>query len=177
MGTIYPAAAAIGIAVLGGFGVVLRRMAFGSAAEGSSEEACEEFIPGRYRPMERLLDAGDYEFLERQPGVDRETLRRFRARRRHLFRAYLACLSQDFNTVCTAIKSLMAQAANDRPDLAGLLLRNRLYFTLGMLRAEFHLALQAVGIGSVDTHSLVEALDSMRLELSGLRLAAVSAAA
>jgi len=66
----------------------------------------------------------------------------------------------------------MVQSAQDRPDLASMLVRQRITFTLHLMMAEFGLTLHAVGIGGVDVSKLVAALDSMRLELNGLMAAA-----
>jgi len=38
-------------------------------------------VASRYKPMERLLDAGDYRFLESEPGYSRRMARRLRAKR------------------------------------------------------------------------------------------------
>ena len=62
----------------------------------------------------------------------------------------------------------MVQSAQDRPDLANVLVRQRVTFNLRLLMAECRLTLHAWGLGSVDVAQLVAALDSMRLELNSL---------
>jgi hypothetical protein len=177
MTAIYVMVALTCLMIAAGFVGVFRKFLAGRCASPLIREGAAEVFTGRYRPMERLLDPQDQEFLAAQPGVAAATIRRFRASRRRLFRQYLACLSKDYNCLCAAIKTLMAETAQDRPDLAALLLQHRLRFTLGLMRAEFHLALHAAGVGTVDVRHLIDALNGMRLELNSLRMAAVPSAA
>ena len=177
MTAIYVMVALICLMIAAGFVGVFRKFLAGGCATPVSGEAAPEMFTGRYHPMERLLDPQDLQFLAAQPGVAAGTIRRFRASRRRLFRQYLACLSKDYNCLCVSIKALMAEAAQDRPDLANLLLQNRLRFTLGLMRAEYHLALHAAGIGTVDVRHLIDALNGMRLELNSLRMASMPSAA
>src|SRR2546425_10384061 len=58
--------------------------------------------PGRYHPMQRLLDGRDFEFLVANSAFDRKWLRQFRSQRRQMFRCYLACLSSDYTRLCAA---------------------------------------------------------------------------
>ena len=62
----------------------------------------------------------------------------------------------------------MVQSAQDRPDLAALLLKQRANFTLGLLAAEFNLMLHALGIGQLRARHLIETLESLSLELKQL---------
>lgn len=131
----------------------------------------------RYRPMERLLDDGDFEFLKHQPGFTARMGRALRAERRRIFRSYLRGLSRDFSRTCRALHMLMLASPHDRPDLAAILVRQRLSFTLGVMEVECRLVMHAWGWGRVDVRRLVGALDSMRLELNHmLQPAAVTAA-
>jgi hypothetical protein len=59
-------------------------------------------------------------------------------------------------------------AAQDRPDLATTLLKQRLLFSYAMLVVEFRLALQTLGIGRVDVRRLVSSLEAMRDQLRQL---------
>jgi hypothetical protein len=128
----------------------------------------QQVSPERYFPMERLLDGRDFGYLAAHPGFDRQRLRMFRSQRREAFRCYLACLSQDHTRVCAAIKMLMVQSAQDRPDLATILLRQRVTFSLGMMSVELSLSLHALGIRRVRVQNLIHSLDGMRLELENL---------
>src|SRR5215471_18157430 len=76
----------------------------------------------RYKPMMWLLDSSDIEFLRSQPGYTRDMESKLRAQRCLVFRGYLRCLNGDFQRVCTALKLLMVQSHQDRPDLANVLM-------------------------------------------------------
>ncbi len=128
-------------------------------------EWIDELSIERYRPMLRLLDSGDLEFLRSQPGFTRAMEARLRAQRCQIFRGYLKCLSADFGRVCAALKILMIQARRDRPDLATSLLRGQAMFAYGMLACEFKLVVYRLGLGTVDASDLVRIFDCMRLEL------------
>jgi hypothetical protein len=133
----------------------------------------------RYRPMERLLDERDFEFLAGQPGISAALVRSLRAERRKIFRSYLRSLSRDFGRVCAAIRHLMLYSSHDRPDLAMVLARQRFAFAMGLMGAEVRLAMHACGWSgvSLDVRGLVDALESMRRELSYLVPASAAAAA
>lgn len=128
------------------------------------------FTPVRYKPMERLLDPVDHEFLASQPSFSRRMGRRFRANRIAIFRGYVRCLGRDFTRVSGALKMLMVHASVDRSALAGLLLRQRLIFSYTMLSLEVKLALHSFGWSAptVDVRNLVGTLDTMRSQLRAL---------
>jgi hypothetical protein len=117
--------------------------------------------------MERVLGEADFEFLSRQPGVDRKTLRAFRAERRGIFRAYVRDIAADFNRLHTAARILLLTSMEDRPDLAFTLLKLRATFAYAMLAIQWRLTLDALGVRGLDVHPLVEALDGMRGQLVG----------
>jgi len=56
-----------------------------------------------------------------------------------LFRGYMHQLSEDFNRICKALKLLMVQSHADRPDLAGLLLKQQFTFSMAMMAVEVKL--------------------------------------
>ena len=153
-------------------GVVLallfRRLIAGPKSLPVSVDWINELSAVRYRPMERLLGEEDYRFLASHPGFDRKSLRRIRTERRRVFREYLACLSRDFSLVGTALRLMMMYSAQDRPDLAGILYKQQALFAFRMLGVQWRLALNSVGMGSVDVSGLVGAMESMRLELRHL---------
>jgi hypothetical protein len=118
----------------------------------------------RYRPMLRLLSDADLNFLP--PGSPlRRTLR---TRRRALFRAYLRCLARDYACLLAGVRYAMTQSRVDRPDLAHALLKNRVLFALAICKVEYRLALHAAGIGHVEIAGLVEALETLRGQVTGL---------
>lgn len=126
------------------------------------------FSTSSYRPMERLLGDGDFVFLARQPGMDRKTLRAFRARRRDIFRAYLRDIASDFERLHRAARVQLLTSPEDRPDLAVDLLKLRATFVYAMLAVRWRLALDAVGIRGLDAKSLVGAVEGMRGQLATL---------
>ena len=124
--------------------------------------------PGKYRPMERLLQEEDFRFLSSQPGFSARLGRRFRTERRRIFRAYLRSLSMDFGRVSKACQMLVIHAAEDRGDLAKGIVRQRLLFALGILAVEGRLMLHAAGVGTVDVSGLVESLETMQAQIQML---------
>jgi hypothetical protein len=85
-----------------------------------------------------------------------------------VFRHYLRCLRRDFDRLTTAAKMVLVHAAQDRPDLATTLLKQRLVFNYAMLVVECRLGLQTLGIGTVDVRRLVSSLEAMRDQLRQL---------
>ena len=55
--------------------------------------------------------------------------------------------------------------AEDRPDLARLLLRQRVTFTIGLMAVEFRLAVNALGLGRMKVGDLLLVLDTLEGEL------------
>jgi hypothetical protein len=137
-------------------------------------EWIDELSVERYRPMMRLLDGGDLEFLRSQPGFTSRMAAKLRAQRCQIFRGYLRCLSADFARVCAALKVLMLQSRHDRPDLASVLVQHQVLFAWGMVLVYFHLFFYRWGVCGVDVTRLVGVFDLMRLELRSLVPAAES---
>jgi hypothetical protein len=155
--------APMGLAVV----FLYRTLAARQNAEGSIEEWLV-LAPGKYRPMERLLQEQDFRFLSSQPGFSARVGRRFRTERRRIFRAYLRSLSMDFGRVSKACQLLMIHAAEDRGDLAKSIIQQRLLFAMGILAVEGRLLLHAAGVGTVDVHGLVESLEAMQAQIQVL---------
>jgi hypothetical protein len=128
----------------------------------------EEFSPERYQPMLRLLHPRDLDFLRSQPGFTRKMESRFRRQRCEIFRGYLRQLDSDFQQVCTALKLVMVQSNADRPDLAATLLRQEVWFKVGLLAVHFRLLLYGCGIGTVEVAGLLKLFDGIRIELRSL---------
>lgn len=166
--------AIFGLLLTGSFVMVFRKLA--AETLPGDDDWVKQVSGDRYLPMKRLLDEGEHARLRDHPACTRRMLRRFRTGRIQVFRGYLRCLSADYTRVCTAIKLVLVQSAQDRPDLASLLVRQRISFTLHLMLAELRLRLYSLGIGRVDVAELVSALDCMRLQLHGLLLASEMAA-
>jgi hypothetical protein len=128
-------------------------------------EWSRDFSVARYRPMERLFLEDDYRFLAAQPGFHPGIRRKLQSERRRIFRRYLRCLSRDFDRLTVAAKLLVVHSHQDRPDLASILLKQRAVFTYAMAVVQCRLALQPLGIGTVDVRPLVNALEGMRDQL------------
>ena len=126
--------------------------------------------PGKYRPMERLLQPDDFQFLAAQRGYSPQLGRRFRTERRRVFRAYLRSLKRDFDTVSLTFRTLILHSAEDRGDLAAALIRQRLLFAFAMLAVEGRLLLHAAGVDrvTIDVSGVVESLETMQAQMRAL---------
>jgi hypothetical protein len=143
---------------------ILKVRSLRSAETGSASSLTAD----RYRPMLRLLSNDDLAFVSSADGKLRRALR---ARRRELFRGYLRCLTRDYAHLLAGVRQVMVQSGSDRPDLARALAKNRVLFAIAMCRIEFSLALHAAGIGKVDISGMVQALETLRGQVSVLSTA------
>jgi hypothetical protein len=148
--------------------IVLRQLSSKGRELPVTAEWIDELSVDRYRPMLRLLDESDMEFLRSQPGFTARMGARLRKQRCRIFEGYLKSLDTDFNRTCTALKVLMIQSQYDRPDLASALIRAQVNFACGMVMVRFHLALYRLGLARVDARGLVKLFDGVRLELRTL---------
>lgn len=131
----------------------------------------------RYRPMLRLLDDAELQFLCSRTVVTPALMAQFRRQRCQIFRGYLRFLRGDFHKICGATKVLLVQAAADRPDLASRLIHSQVEFAWSMALVYVRLALYSCGIGTVNAASLLRLFDGVRVELQALSPARTSAAA
>jgi hypothetical protein len=145
--------------------LLVQKVAFNGGSLPLTAEWIDELSIERYRPMMRLLDGGDLEFLRSQPGFTPRMASKLRAQRCQIFRGYLRCLNGDFTRVCAALKVLMLQSRHDRPDLAGVLVQNQAMFAWGMAMVYSRLFLYRWGVCRVDVTRLVGIFDLLRLEL------------
>ncbi len=122
----------------------------------------------RYRPMLRLLAEEDPRLWTRGPGFTPQTAARIRAQRCRIVRGYLRSMEGDFALLCTALKVIMAQAQDDRPDLGHTLVRSQITFTFGVAVVRFRLLLYRWGFGRVEVKGLLSVFDGLRLELRAL---------
>jgi hypothetical protein len=147
---------------------VSRRVARSSQRQPLTAHWIEELSLERYRPMMRLLDPDDLEFLRSQPGFTWRMASRLRAQRCRLFRSYLRSLDEDFQQVSLALKLILLHSSHDRPDLAGALVKQEAGFALRMAAVRLRLFLFRWNLCRVDAAGLVKIFDSMRLQLQGL---------
>jgi hypothetical protein len=153
--------AGVVLAVLG----TLLRMVLSRQSGEFSLDQCLEFRMDRYRPMERLLDESDFEFLASQPGYTPSLGRRLRSERRKIFRSYLRCMKKDFDRICLAFNLVMVHSAQDRSELAGMLMKQRVRFALSMLAVQGRLVLHTIGIGTVDVRGVVAPLEAIQFQV------------
>lgn len=156
-----------------GFGMVLRKLAAGPRTAEVTAEWIEDLSIERYRPMLRLLSEEDLRFLSTQPGFTPKMAREFRAQRCQIFRGYLRWLQSDFHRVCSALRTLMLESQHDRPDLTGILLRQRALFAVGLVSIHIRLLFYRWGLAGVEVDRVMGAFDCLRLELRQLVPAAV----
>jgi hypothetical protein len=128
--------------------------------------------PDRYRPMLRLLSDDDFTFIS----DDSKLQRQLRTKRRALFRGYLSCLTRDYAHLLACVRQAMVQSGVDRPDLARALAKNRVLFAIAICKVELRLALHATGFGRVDISGLVNALETLRSQVSVMPTASFSTA-
>ena len=131
-------------------------------------DQCLALSLDKYKPMERLLREDDFRFLAAQPGYSPQLGRRFRTERRRIFRGYLRNLKRDFGRVSLAFQLLIVHSAEDRGDLASMLIRQRFLFALGMLAVEGRLLLHAAGVGTVEVSGLIRSLEEMQFQMRQL---------
>ena len=140
-------------------------------------EWIDELSVDRYRPMMRLLERDDVDFLRSQPGFTAGMASRMRSERCRIFRSYLGCLHSDFQRVSMALKIVMVQSRYDRPDLAAILVRSQRAFIFSMMLVYGRVLLYRLGLGTVEVAELLRLFDSARLELRSLVPAQMGAAA
>jgi hypothetical protein len=158
------------LVLAGGFAVLFKRL---TSRDRSSMPLPLDDWEGllsrsRYKAMERLLDETDGNFLRSQPGVRPAMEKKLRRTRIKLFRAYVHQLSDDFNRICKAIKTLMIHSPVERNDLAGLILKQQFQFTVTMMTTEVRLVLYSLGWSGVDAHALLAPLTAVRMQLQML---------
>ncbi len=172
----FSVATAAALLIAFGFLLIIHRLAHRKPDTVPDLDWCRNFSVAKYRPMERLFLEDDYEFLAAQPGSNRQILRDLRAERRRIFRRYLRALGRDFDRLHSAAKLLVVNSMEDRADLAKVLMRQTLVFDYVLVTMYCRLALQGLGIGTVDARPLVGVLDSLRLQFRSLAQAQASAA-
>jgi hypothetical protein len=120
-----------------------------------------------YRPVQRLLDSADFEFL-RSRGVAEVKIRRLRKERRAIYRLCLRSLAADFNTIQLALNLVLIQSQIDRPDLAAELARQKATFYRNLFVAEAGLVLHACGIDRIPAVDLVRPFTVLQDQLRHL---------
>lgn len=126
------------------------------------------------RPMERLLREDDFTFLAGLPGYSPEIGSKLRARRVELFRGYLAQVEAEFHRLHLALRLMSLTSGQDRPDLARVLLQQRVMFSYRMFQVRVRLALFGFGIRPVSTGDIVRTVEALREQIASLQPMAAS---
>ena len=114
-----------------------------------------------YRPMQRLLKTDDFDYLRRCGCLPEKRIRRLRSDRRRIFRQYFRSLIQDYRRLELAIQTLLLESAQDRPELAAALFRQKVAFYRGAIAVEFGLALHAIGLDSAPRLDLLGSFENL----------------
>jgi hypothetical protein len=137
--------------------------------EASENEMADGvFSPDRYRPMERLLLAEEFQFLESQPGYTRKIGAEWKRGRRNIFRMYLNELKRDFRRLHARARALVAESDAESSVLVGVLIRQQFTFWRAIALVEVRLAFAGKELPQLDIRPVVELLRSMQLDLERL---------
>jgi hypothetical protein len=148
--------------------LLVRRLGSDNQVLPVTTEWLNELSADRYRPMLRLLEETDFQFLRSQKGFTPEMSSRLRRQRVQAFCGYLRLLEADFDRVSAALRLILAYSEYDRPELASLLLQRRMRFAFALTAIHCRLVLFRLGPSGVDVSSLIQLFDGMRLELRTL---------
>jgi hypothetical protein len=113
--------------------------------------------------------------LRLEGGPDGRLGGKLRRERCQEFDNYLQRLEGDFGRATLALKVLLLQSREDRPDLAATLLHHQMAFGCRMVSARARLFLYRWGLGSVDAIALVRVFDAVAARLRAALPAGVAA--
>lgn len=142
-------------------------------AEVMSPRWVAEFSVDRYLPINRLLSAHDYEFLAEQPGFRPEIARDLRKQRRRVYLGYLTEMAADFERLYAAAIQAAALSPDDSQTLIAELSRQRFAFQWAYWQTRARLALNTIGIATVDAGPAIRAIQGIAesaRRLNGARL-------
>jgi hypothetical protein len=127
-----------------------------------------------YRPIHRLLDSADFDYLRRK-GISEARIRKLRVERRKIYRLCLRSLARDFNQVHQMLSFIVVQAREDRPELTAELAKQRLVFYRNLVLVELRLTLDACGLERMPAIDLLGPLEILQSQLSQLAPSASAA--
>lgn len=154
-----------GILIAVAFVLILRSL-LAPRVPAVSPEWLRRFDISRYRPMERLLSEDDYSFLASQRGYEPSLASNLRAQRRKILKAYLRLVKADFDRLHHVARLLVIYSEQDRPELAGLLVRQRIRFVKSFTLVQLRLAIPfLMPIRTSDLRMLIESLEWMRAQV------------
>ena len=93
----------------------------------------------RYRPMLQILSQDEILQMRAQPGFTPRMESALRRERCEAFQRYLRALRADFSLCSLALKMVILQSQEDRPDLAIAVLRNQATFAWGLVGVRFRI--------------------------------------
>jgi len=166
-----------GVAGAGLGGLVMQRLlAYRSArnAVDAVSEAVPEWSVARYRPMARLLDSEDLEFLASRPGYSRGMGNQFRDSRRRIFRMYLAELAADFERLHAVARRMAAEAPEQHADLVSVLMRQQIAFWRSLAAIELRLALSWAGLAPASAGRLLDIVEQLQRSVAAAAPASAS---
>lgn len=166
----FPLIVTLLLAPCAGFAIwlLMRRLTAPAAISECNPEWVANFSIASYRPMLRLLAEDDFKYFASQPGVSSAAVEALRKERRRVFKLYLRNLIKDFHRLHLAARMTLIYSAEDRPELAQTLIRQRATFAFAVISVEFRLVLHAAGLGAVDGSELLGALENMRLNAGSM---------
>jgi hypothetical protein len=94
----------------------------------------------------RLLDDEEFHSFYSQDGSTPRIAYKLAIQRWKLMHEHLRHLKSGFKLICMALKVIIVESKQDRPDLAWALLRNQMTFAYGMTVIRFQLACFVCGI-------------------------------
>ncbi|MGA3025862.1 MAG: hypothetical protein ABSF98_13925 [Bryobacteraceae bacterium] len=133
-----------------------------SGANPPGSRWLDEFSLDKYRPLERLFDPADLEFVAAHPGYTASLGRKLASSRRVAARLFLDELTVDFDRLFRMGRELLASSREDRPDLASTLFQQWLAFHLRVASLRLRLRLAPLGLAPRRPAGLLEALGRMR---------------
>ena len=123
----------------------------------------------RLRPMARLLQEADFEFLAKQPGYRPEIARNLRRRRLEIFQTYLSYMGAEFHRLHRILRIMALTSAADRGELSKLLVEQRLLFTVRMFQVRLRLTFFRFGWKPVDVTAMVDLIEELRLQVDAMQ--------
>ena len=116
--------------------------------------------------MKRLLSEQDLEFLRSQEQCSSATVKRWQRTQRRIFRMYLKDLAGDFQRLHTYARALAAESPERHSGLIELLVQQQYVFWKTLAAVELRLALNTIGVASVDAGRLLAVFEGMGKEIS-----------
>jgi hypothetical protein len=122
----------------------------------------DEFTIERYRPIERLFDPDDLQFVKCHSGYTPSLGKKLASSRRAAARLFLTELTYDFDRMFRLGREMLVASRRDRPDLASTLVRQWAAFHFRVFVLRVRLVLAPLGLAPRRPIGLLEALARMR---------------